>query len=542
MKDIFATKSLKRNNANTDFALSNDALAPEEVHPIAPSKNKIIRYSAVDKAGFSNVKFEDIDSILSNTSQNAFAAYTAAKEEKLDETIADLQRRRIQVERENEMRDFLTMARQNDITKTLQMMETKLENSRSLSDVWFYIDMDAFYCSCEVADDISLLGKPFVVANPTIVSTSSYEARRFGVRSSMPLFQAMKLCPSLIVVPVNMQKYEKVSNVIRSIFTTYDPNFIAKSLDEASLHLTPFLTRYSSDVDTADSKFELLSSIAREMQNRIYQATSCTCSIGVAANPSLAKIASNINKPNGIYQIEANKDRMLEFTQSLPIRQIAGIGPVDEAILHNVFDISTVADLYLQRRTLLQVLNNERKITQYLNAALGFPDSPHPLAAAAEMKEQRQKSFSREKTVSRPIVDLQQALSVGQTLTQELVNEITNRYASRCGGKIHTITLKIDESSFVSRSKTANLNGPVPLNFESVWRIVQQLIREEFREQSKLRLIGLKLSKLIFPDESRPSNTIEKFFTQSSTSTLTPSRRNSGKKERKTPPDPIKII
>ena len=100
------------------------------------------------------------------------------------------------------------------------------------------------------------------------------------------------------------------------------------------------------------------------------------------------------------------KGRVLEFTQSLPIRQIAGFGPVDEATIHNVFNISTVADLYLQRRILLQVLNNERKITYYLNAALGFPDLPHYLAAFADMKEPTQKSFSREKTVSRPIVNL----------------------------------------------------------------------------------------------------------------------------------------
>jgi nucleotidyltransferase/DNA polymerase involved in DNA repair len=292
-----------------------------------------------------------------------------------------------------------------------------------------------------------------------------------------------------------MQKYEKVSDVIRSIFSTYDPNFIAKSLDEASLYLTPFLARFLTGFDTAESKFELLSSIAREMQTRIYEATRCTCSIGVAPNPSLAKIASNINKPNGIFQIEANKDRILEFTQRLPIRQIAGIGPVDEAILHNVFNISTVADLYLHRRTLLQVLNNERKITQYLNAALGFPDSPHPLAtttAAAEKKEQSQKSFSREKTVSRPIVNLPEALYVGRTLTEKLVNEILKRHENRPGGSIRTITLKLDESSFVSRSKTANLNGPIPLHFQPIWKVVQQLIEEEFHKESKFRLIGVK--------------------------------------------------
>jgi DNA polymerase kappa len=539
MKDNPLNQALKQ---NTELTPSINTLAREENHPIiAPSENKIIRYSTVDKAGFSNVNFEKIDSILGTTSQNAFAAYNAAKEEKLDETIADLQRRKMQVERENEMRDFLTMARQNDISKTLQRIETKLENSRNLSDVWFYIDMDAFYCSCEAADDISLLGKPFVVANPTIVSTSSYEARRFGIRSSMPLFQAMKLCPSLIVVPVNMQKYEKVSDVIRSIFTTYDPNFIAKSLDEASLYLTPFLSRFSAGLDTADSKFELLSSIAREMQNQIYHATHCTCSIGVASNPSLAKIASNINKPNGIFQIEANKDRILEFTQRLPIRQIAGIGPVDEAILHNVFNISTVADLYLHRRTLLQVLNNERKITQYLNAALGFPDSPHPLAstAAAEKKEKSQKSFSRETTVSRPIVNLQEALSVGRTLTEKLVNEIVKRYENRPGGSIRTITLKIDETSFVSRSKTANLNGPIPLHFESIWEVVQQLIQEEFHKESKVRLIGVKLSKLSFSSTNEFShlNTIDKFFSPSTSQTASSRQKNS-----KTSRFPKKVI
>ncbi len=195
--------------------------------------------------------------------------------------------------------------------------------------------------------------------------------------------------------------------------------------------------------------------------------------------------------------------------------------------------------MYLQRRSLLQVLNNERKITQYINAALGFPDSPHPLATttAAEKKEQSQKSFSREKTVSRPIVHLQEALSVGRTLTEKLVDEIVKRYENRPGGSIRTITLKIDESSFVSRSKTANLNGPIPLHFQPIWKVVQQLIEEEFHKESKVRLIGVKLSKLSFSTESSHLNTIDKFFSPSTSQTASSRQKNS-----KTSQFPKKVI
>jgi len=489
----------------------------------AAKKHKVQRYSTVDKAGLADVDLEHIQSILSTEAtskkQSAYDAHAEVEQRKLEDKISKMKEEICQIELENRKCNFMTTNRQNDIKKRVQLIESDLENSRNLSNVWFCVDMDSFYCSCEAVGNPALVGKPFVVSNSLIISTSSYEARKFGVRSGMPLFQAKLLCPELIVIPVNMEKYKKVSAITQKIFAEYDPFFTSHSLDEALLNLTPFLVQKSIGGDVAKNT-EMIENCAKEIQNRVLQATHCTCSIGVAPNSSLAKIASNINKPNGIFQLQPNKETILEFSHKLAIRKVSGIGPVDEAILQNAFNITTVADLYHQRHILFQVLKNERKVTNYINAALGFPHSPSSPAISAENRKP-QNSFSRERTSL--VSNVQEAITIGRKLTEEVVCDVEESHKNHHDVKVRTITLKIDDTSFHTRSTSAPLKDPIPLKLDSIWKEVKQLIEQEFCKISKTRLIGLKLSNLTYLAEScPPENSIAKFFLPSTSSTRTP--------------------
>jgi len=175
--------------------------------------------------------------------------------------------------------------------------------------------MDCFYAAIEVRDNSSLAGKPVAVGgdNPrSVVCTASYEARRFGVRSAMPMMRAKVLCPGLVILPPRFPAYKTESLRIREIFAEYTELIEPLSLDEAYL-------------DVSASK-RYASSIAREIRQRIAKETGLTASAGIAANKMLAKIASDWEKPDGQFTI--TPDQVQDFIKPLPVRKIPGVGPV----------------------------------------------------------------------------------------------------------------------------------------------------------------------------------------------------------------------
>jgi len=181
-----------------------------------------------------------------------------------------------------------------------------------------HIDMDAFYASVEQRDDPSLRGKPIAVGGKPggrgVVAAASYEARAFGVRSAMPTMKAQRLCPSLIFVRPRFDIYKEVSGQIRDIFFSYTDLVEPLSLDEAYLDIT--------------GKHPSATWIANEIRRKIFEQTGLTASAGVAPGKFLAKIASDINKPNGIFVV--TPDEVLPFIEQLPIRKFFGIGKATE--------------------------------------------------------------------------------------------------------------------------------------------------------------------------------------------------------------------
>src|SRR5437763_15739549 len=182
-----------------------------------------------------------------------------------------------------------------------------------------HIDMDAFYASVEQRDDPTLRGKPVVVGGQPdrrgVVAAASYEARAFGVHSAMSMARAVRLCPSLVIVPPDFARYKAASNAVFAIFREVTPLVEPLSLDEAYLDVT----------DNAWGE-PLGMTVARRLKDRIRADTGLTASAGVAPNKCLAKIASGWKKPDGLTVIAP--DRMESFLQQLPVDALWGVGPV----------------------------------------------------------------------------------------------------------------------------------------------------------------------------------------------------------------------
>lgn len=183
---------------------------------------------------------------------------------------------------------------------------------------YLHIDLDAFFASVEQLDFPEYKGKPVIVGGlPTdkrsVVSTCSYEARKFGVHSAMPIFKAYQLCPQGIYLKGRMRRYQEKSKEVMSIFYNYSPEIMQISIDEAFLDLTGTERLFGNPTDTA-----------KKIKDDIYEKTGLTVSVGVASSKYLAKIASGLRKPNGLFVIPYGKEQ--EFMFTLPIDKIWGIG------------------------------------------------------------------------------------------------------------------------------------------------------------------------------------------------------------------------
>src|SRR5271169_4336302 len=189
-----------------------------------------------------------------------------------------------------------------------------------------HVDMDAFYASVEIRDQPHLRGQPVIVGglgNRGVVCAASYEARPFGVHSAMPISTARRLCPQAVFLPVRMQHYAEISRQIRQIFLSFTPLVEPLSLDEAFL-----------DVHGCEGLFGSAPEIGRQIKDRIRNETGLIASVGVAPNKYLAKLASDVGKPDGFVVLEA--DKVTEFLAPLPVSRIWGVGAKGENRLHDM--------------------------------------------------------------------------------------------------------------------------------------------------------------------------------------------------------------
>ena len=331
--------------------------------------------------------------------------------------------------------------------------------------------MDAFFAAVEQKRHPELIGKPLIIGgsgDPTkrgVVSTASYEARKFGIHSAMPLRTAYKLCPQAAFLPVDHEAYSRESQKVKKILQEMTPLMEDVGIDEAFL-----------DISQIDKPSEV---IAEEIKKRIKEETGLSCSIGIAPNKLLAKIASDLNKPDGlIITREADIERVL---WPLPVRKLLGIGPKTEAYLTSL-SIQTIGELASLPLTQLV----ERLGISYGNylyrASRGLDESPL-------ITHWEPKSMSRETTFQVDVDNWQTIAKTIAGLTRQVVNDMKGaNYHAR------TFTLKIRFSDFETLTRAKTLLHFTDSEGEIRRAIFECLKRVQLKK--KVRLIGVRAGNL----------------------------------------------
>ncbi|MEN6385527.1 MAG: DNA polymerase IV [Phycisphaerales bacterium] len=336
-----------------------------------------------------------------------------------------------------------------------------------------HVDMDAFYASVEQMDNPSLKGKPVIVGGTVeqrgVVAAASYEARKFGIHSAMPTTQALKLYPNVILVPVRMERYSQLSKQIMGIFHDFTPDVEQLSLDEAFL-----------DVSGSTALFGSAEKIGREIKTRIKNETGLTASVGIAPNKFLAKLASDLQKPDGFVIItKENKQQILD---PLNVSKIWGVGKVTEAALNKI-GINTIQQLRkTSLKTLQTVMGNQAE--DLLLLAQGIDDREvEPFRDAKRM--------SAEETFARDISDKEFLLSVLFNQVEEVAARLRE---DKVEGK--TITLKLRYKNF--RTVTRSHTFEIPTNISKVlWQEAKKVFEQWYETQGgELRLLGFGVGGL----------------------------------------------
>ena len=331
--------------------------------------------------------------------------------------------------------------------------------------------MDAFFASVEQLDNPDLRGKPVAVGGSgerSVVAAASYEARKFGVRSAMPSVIAKRLCPSLIFVRHNFARYTEVSASIHEIFREYTDLIEPLSIDEAFLDVT----KDKKNIGSATV-------IAKKIRNEIKSRTGLTASAGVSVNKFLAKIASDINKPDGLFIIKPEDAE--KFIESLDVEKFYGIGKVTAQKMHKL-GIHTGADL--KRWDLVSLVRNFGKSGVFFyDIVRGIDDRPVE-------PDQERKSVGTELTYEKDLITRFEIIAELYKLEKELIERLD--HAETTG---RTITLKVKFSDFrqITRSKT--LQNYIR-DFDTLHKEISEIRKSLNLEGTRIRLLGLSISNL----------------------------------------------
>jgi DNA polymerase-4 len=334
-----------------------------------------------------------------------------------------------------------------------------------------HIDMDAFYASVEQRDRPELKGKPVIVGGDPhsrgVVAACSYEARKFGVHSAMPSVTAYRLCPAAVFIRSRFDVYRAISGQIREIFYEYTNLVEPLSLDEAFL-----------DVTVNHKGMPSATLIALELKKKIYHRTGgLTSSAGVSFNKFLAKVASDLNKPDGITVV--TPDVADEFIDRLPIRKFFGVGKVTEEKMLNL-GIKTGADLKKYKKDqLIQIFGKSGRY---------FYDIAHGLDQRPVEPNRIRKSIGKETTFSEDIDDTDQMVEILDDIAVKLENSLRKRDA-----KGRTITLKVKYFDFQSVTRSATVDQPVD-NASIIMRYAKPLLEKTEAGTKKVRLLGISVS------------------------------------------------
>jgi DNA polymerase-4 len=343
-----------------------------------------------------------------------------------------------------------------------------MENLRRI----IHIDMDAFFVQIEQRDVPEYKNTPLIVGGPLnrgVISSASYEARKYGLHSGMPLTQARRLCPEGIFVPVNMEKYLKESMRIREIFFQFTPLAEFIGCDEAFLDITGCQKLFGNELE-----------IAKKIKGRIYKQTNLTSSAGIGPNKFLAKLASSIGKPNGLTVLE-NTREVMEKVKLLPVSYIWGVGRVTDKELKSM-GIETIGDL--AGTPLITLENKFGELGRIIHEMANGIDNRKVVT------NQEPKSIGREVTYRKDLDDFGILESTLLFLSQKISR---NLRLKKYKGKV--VTLKVRFSDFKTVTRRATLKEYTSGIFD-IQRSSILLLKNLNLKRKKIRLIGVSVSHL----------------------------------------------
>ncbi|XP_029140728.1 DNA polymerase kappa [Protobothrops mucrosquamatus] len=517
-------------NANKDNASSREGL--------------LLRMGLNDnKAGMQGLDKEKINKIIMEASKGSrFYENELKKDQQVNKRIEKMLKLKSKITEQQILKAQLQMDK----------LAMELDRNRDLSCTIVHIDMDAFYAAVEMRDNPELRDKPIAVGSLSMLSTSNYHARRYGVRAAMPGFIAKKLCPHLTIVPLNFKKYKE----IREVLAEYDPQFMPMGLDEAYLNITEYLeernhcckrkhlgtskfglngkqntvtsdeSNLSEDMHSCspvlfdsntlidkqtiqpslpleeqqcqESSVQLKSliletsaeKVVNEIRLRIEQKTGLTASAGIAPNMMLAKMCSDKNKPNGQYRIPPERDAVMDFIKKLAIRKVPGIGKVTEKML-KALEIETCTELY-QQRALISLLFSEISCHNFLEISLG-------LGSTHLERDGERKSMSTERTFNE--ISASEQYKLCQELCSDLAQDLKKE-----GLKARTVTLKLKNVDFEVKTRANTVLSAVSTEDE-IFTIAKELLKSEMEsvapEPLRLRLMGVRVSGFLTEEEKK---------------------------------------
>ncbi len=344
------------------------------------------------------------------------------------------------------------------------------ENKSPLRKI-IHIDMDAFYASVEQRDNLEYRGKPIVVGGLPegrggVVATASYEARKFGVRSAMPSKTAQKLCPQAIFVRPRFAAYKEVSNHIREIFSRYTDLIEPLSLDEAYLDVTNDKLNIGSAID-----------IAKAIKQAIKDELNLTASAGVSINKFVAKIASDMNKPDGLKFI--GPSAIEAFMEALPIEKFHGVGKVTAEKMRKM-GLFTGADL--------KALSQDELVSHFGKSGNFFYKIVRGIDDRPVEPDQETKSISAEDTFAYDLTTLEEMYPELDKIALVVYNRVTKNQL-----KGRTVTLKVKYHDFKQITRSQSFTSPTD-DLETIAATAKKLMAASFEDGQKIRLLGVGLS------------------------------------------------
>ena len=357
-----------------------------------------------------------------------------------------------------------------------EIVGKRSERKRDPKRKILHVDMDAFYASVEQRDRPELRGKPVIVGGRPeergVVAAASYEARKYGIHSAMPTARALRLCPHAVLLKPRMAYYRRISERIREIFRSYTPWVEPLSLDEAFL-----------DVTGSKRLFGPAERIGREIKRRIFEELGLTCSVGLAPNKFLAKLASDHQKPDGFTVIRP--EDVEAFLRDLPIEKLWGVGPATARKLREM-GLQTVGDLrYVSKEELIGRFG--RWGLRLWELARGIDDRP-------VVPEREPKSLSRETTFPRDIYDDRGLERVLARLAQKVAEDL--REEKR---QARTVQIKVRFADFVTITRRFTLPEPTD-SCGLIQEVALRLLRERVARRGRgVRLLGVGVSNLVVP-------------------------------------------